>query len=445
MKQSLVALGTLFLLISGIALAQSDRGTIAGSVVDSTGAAVGGASVVMRGTATGNTYKTVTTPEGVYRIGDVAIGRYDVTVTISGFKSSVQTGVQVQINTVTALNITLQPGDVKEEVTVVSDAPTIQTESSDIGTVIGTKQIEDLPLSLNATGQSFVRSPETFIFLTPGTTGPGTNSDHGSAGIFESKLSGGQNFGTEILLDGVSVQRSDSGSAFDQTAPTVEALTEFKVTTATPSAEFGHTSGGIESFTTKSGTNRYHGTIFELFRNEALDAMPWNINYQNALATYDNTQIAAWNQNNPTNPYPGSLETITRKPRDRQNDFGGSLGGPIRIPHVYNGTDKTFFFFAWEQYRNRRGLQNDIVTVPTAAERSGDFSALLGPSLGVTNPCNGQPVLQGEIFDPSTTQVVGGQTCRLPFPNNQVPVSSTVAQKVLQYVPAPNRGGSGPG
>jgi len=447
MKQFLAALGigTLCLLLQTTAIAQSDRGSIAGSVVDSTGAAVSGASVVARGAATGSFYKTVTTPDGVYRIGDIAIGRYDITVAVPGFKSSVQTGVEIQINTVTALNITLQPGDVKEEVTVLSDAPTIETESSDVGTVVGSKQIEDLPLSLNSTGQSFVRSPETFIFLTPGTTGPGTNSDHGSAGIFESKLSGGQNFGTEILLDGVSVQRSDSGSAFDQTAPTVEALTEFKVTTATPSAQFGHTSGGIESFTTKSGTNRYHGSVFELFRNEALDAMPWNINYQNALGRYDNAQIAAWNQNNPTNPYPGSLETITRKPRDRQNDFGGSLGGPVRIPHLYNGTDKTFFFFAWEQYRNRRGLQNNIVTLPTPAERKGDFSALLGPSLGITNPCNGQPVLQGQIFDPSTTQVVGGQTCRLPFPNNQVPVSSAVAQKVLTYIPAPDRGGSGVG
>ncbi len=449
MKRYLVALaiGTLCLLVPGTAAAQSDRGTIAGSVVDSTGAAVAGASVIVRGANTGSVYKTVSTGEGTYRISDIAIGRYDVTVEFPGFKASVQRGVLVQINTVAALNVTLTPGDVKEEVTVQADAPTIQTESSDIGTVVGEKQIEDLPLALNSTGQSFVRSPETFIFLTPGTTGPGTNSDHGSAGIFESKLSGGQNFGTEILLDGASVQRSDGSgaSAFDQTAPTVEALTEFKVTTSTPSAQFGHTSGGIESFTTKSGTNRYHGSVFELFRNEALDAMPWNINFQNGIARYDNQQIAAWNQANPTNT--ANFEKITKKPRDRQNDFGGSLGGPVRIPHLYNGHDKTFFFFAWEQYRNRRALQNDTVTLPSAAERSGDFSALLGPPIaGVTNPCtSGGAVLQGQIFDPSTTQVVGGQTCRLPFPNNQVPVSSTVAQKVLAFMPQPNLGGSGPG
>jgi hypothetical protein len=244
----------------GTAAAQSDRGTIAGSILDSTGAAVGGATVTLKGADTGSTYRAVSTPEGVYRVSDIAIGRYDVTVEAQGFKTSQQRGVPVQINTVAALNITLQPGDVKEEVSVQADAPTLQTESSDVGTVVGNKQIEELPLSLNSTGQSFVRSPETFIFLTPGTTGPGTNSDHGSAGVFESKLSGGQNFGTEILLDGVSVQRSDSGSAFDQTAPSVEALTEFKVTTSTPSAQFGHTSGGIESFTTKSGNNRYHGS-----------------------------------------------------------------------------------------------------------------------------------------------------------------------------------------
>ena len=442
-------LGIACLILGGMAFAQSDRGSIAGTVKDSTGAVVSGASVVLRGVDNGIQYKTQTTGEGVYRISDLAIGRYDVTVESQGFKSSVQKGVLIQINTVAALNVLLQPGSAEEQVSVLADAPSIQTESSDMGTVVGEKQIEDLPLALNSTGQSFVRSPETFIFLTPGTTGPGTNSDHASSGVFQSKLSGGQNFGTEILLDGASVQRSDSGSAFDQTAPTVEALTEFKVTTATPTAEFGHTSGGIESFTTKSGKNSYHGSVFELFRNEALDAFLWDQSYQNGIAKTHNQLIAAWNQANPGNT--ASLETLTPKPRDRQNDFGGSLGGPIRIPHLYNGTDKTFFFFAWEQYRNRRGLTNSVTTLPSAAERTGDFSALLGSGVvdssnnPVINPCNGQQILQGQIFDPSTTQVVGGQTCRLPFANNQVPVNSAVAQKVLTYVPAPNRGGAGPG
>ena len=411
MKQILVALGTLFLLISGIAVAQSDRGSIAGSVVDSTGAVVGGASVIVRGTATGSTYKTVTTPEGVYRIGDVAIGRYDVTVAVAGFKSSVQTGVEVQINTVTALNITLQPGDVKETVSVVADAPTLQTESSDQGTVVGTKQIEELPLSLASSSQSFLRSPETFVFLTPGTVGPGTVSAAGNNGVFLSKLAGGQNLGAEILLDGASVQRQDTVSAFDQTAPSVEALDEFKVTTATPTAQFGRTSGGIESFTTKSGTNSYHGTVFDIFRNQALDANSWDNDYIDA-----------------------------KKPADHQNDFGGSLGGPVWIPHVYNGHDKTFFFFSWEQYRNRPGTTG-LSTIPTKAERGGDFSALLGADTGIPNPCTpGQNILKGQIFDPSTTDNV--LHCRQPFPGNIIPNISTVAKNVLQYIPSPNTAGS---
>ena len=451
MNRNLSRLGVLafcVLVVIGAA-AQSDRGAIAGTVLDTTGAAVTGASVTLRGVDTGSIYKTVSSSTGGYRVNDLAIGRYDVTVEAGGFKTSVQRAVPIQINTVASLNVTLQPGDVKEEVTVLADAPTVQTDSSDVGTVVEDKQIHDLPLSLNATGQSFVRSPETFIFLTPGTIGQGTNSDHGAAGIYESKISGGQNFGSEVLLDGASVQRSDSGTAFDQTAPSVEALTEFKVTTSTPSAQFGHTSGGVESFTTKSGTNRFHGSGFELWRNEILDAQPWGNDWTNSLANYDNAQIQAWNQANPNNV--AALETIIRKPRDRQNDFGGSLGGPVWIPHLYNGRDKTFFFFAWEQYRNWAGLTNSLQTLPSPAELGGDFSALLGPGLvdsggnPIINPCNGQQVLQGQIFDPSTTQVVRGQTCRLPFAGNKFTPSSTVAQNVLKYVPGPNRAGALPG
>jgi len=414
---------TLLLVMVGSTAAQSDRGAIAGTVLDSSGAAVTGASVTLKGVDTGSVYKTVSSSSGGYRVNDIAIGRYDVTVEAPGFKTSLQKGVEIQINTVASLSVTLQPGDVKEEVTVLADSPTVQTDSSDVGTVVGDRQIHDLPLALNASGQSFVRSPEAFIFLTPGAIGQGTVGDHGSGGVYETKISGGQNFGSEILLDGASVQRSDSGTAFDQTAPSVEALTEFKVTTATPSAEFGHTSGGVESFTTKSGTNRYHGNLFEIFHNEAMNSNFFNNDVANAFT-------------------PGS----SPKPRDRQNDFGGTLGGPVRIPHLYDGHDKTFFFFAWEQYRNRRGLHNDTLTLPTAAERGGDFSALLGPGLvtsgsnpqPIINPCNGQQVLQGQIFDPSTTQVVGGQTCRLPFVGNKITNISPVAQQVLSYLPPTN-------
>ncbi len=421
------ALGVLCLCMAGVAGAQSDRGGIAGSVTDGTGAEVSGAAITIKGADTGSVYRTVSSGSGSYRVNDIAIGRYDVTIEAKGFKTSQQKGVVIEISTVAALNITLEPGDVKEEVTVLADAPTIETESSEIGTVVGDKQIHDLPLMLNGSGQSGgVRSPETFIFLTPGTSGQGTVGDHPASGVFETKISGGQNFGSEILLDGVSTQRMDSATAFDQTAPSVEALTEFKVTTSSPSAEFGRTSGGVESYTTKSGTNRYHGSMFELFHNEAMNARPW-----------------------------ACCSNVVPVPRDRQNDFGGALGGPVWIPHLYDGKNRTFFFFSWEQYRNRVGLQNSTQTLPIEAERGGngqpaDFSGLIGPGLvdnsnnPIINPCTGTQVLQGQIFDPSTTQVVGGQTCRLPFAGNIIPNNrlSNVAQQALGFLPGPNQAGS---
>src|SRR5580693_8873735 len=372
----------LFVLVTaGSALSQSDRGTIAGTILDSSGAAVQGATIVATGVDTGAVYKTTSNDTGAYRISDMQLGAYNLTVAAAGFKTSEQKGLVVQVNTTSSLDITLQAGDVKETLTVLGDAPTLQTETSDVGTVVDQRQIMELPLSLG--GQGVLRAPEAFVFLTPGTTGPGSNDS--SNGVFEAKLGGGQNFGNEVLLDGASTARADSGSAFDQTAPSVEALQEFKVTTSTVPAEFGRTSGGVESFATRSGTNSYHGTAYDIFRNEDLNANSWFNNLQGL---------------------PRNL--------DRKNDYGGTLGGPVRIPKLYNGRDKTFFFFSWEQYRQTQGSTNNS-TVPTDAQRGGDFSSQLGTPLKdaqgntLINPCDGTPILQGQIFDPSTTKTVNGQ------------------------------------
>jgi hypothetical protein len=397
----------LFVLISAsTALSQSDRGTIAGTVLDSSGGAVADATVTVTSTETGANYGATTGPTGGFRIQDVRVGTYDVSVSAPGFKIEKKTGVVVQVNSTASLEFSLQAGDVKETLTVVADAPAIQTETSDIGTVVGTRQIEELPLALNGTGQSHLRSVESFVFLTPGTVGPGTFSDSASSGIFESKISGGQNLGTEVILDGASIAHAELGPTFDENAPSVEAINEFRITTSTISAEFGRTSGGVESFTTKSGTNSYHGAAFDLLHNDKLNAVPWN------------------NISNGSN----------LKPRDHQNDFGGSLGGPVRVPKLYNGHDKTFFFFSWEQYRNNQGGVQQS-TLPTDAERSGDFSALLGAPTLLTNPCDNTPVLRGQIFDPSTascpTGFVGG---RIAFPGNKITSISPVAQKVLSFL-----------
>ncbi len=404
------------------AAAQTNQGSIAGNVADPSGAMVANAKIVAKDVNTGATYQTVSSSAGAYRFPNLNIGTYDITATASGFKSATLSGVQVQTATTAAIDIKLQTGTVTENVVVEANTPTIETESSDVGTVVTTKQILDLPLPLGSSVQN-MRSPEAFAFLTPGVVGPG--SDSGNGGTFESKISGGQNYATEVLLDGAATTRSENGSSFDETAPSVEALGEFKILTSTIPAEFGRTTGGIESFNTKSGTNSYHGDLYELFRNEDLDANVWGNDY---MLKTQNLPAAARRQ----------FET----PLDRQNDYGGVFGGPVVIPHLYNGKDKTFFFFSWEQYRQTQGGVATS-TVPTAAMRNGDFSEILGPGLTdnsgnpVINPCDGSQILSGQIFDPSTTRVVGGVQCRDPFPGNKFTPSSTVGQNILSFYPAP--------
>jgi hypothetical protein len=409
------------LLLSGVAGAQENQGSIAGNVVDPTGAVVTGAKLVAKSQQTGTVYRTVSSSAGAYRFPNVNIGTYDITATAEGFKTITLTGILVQVATTSALDVKLTTGTVSESIVVNADAPTVQSESADIGTVVSTKQILDLPLALGSTVQA-MRSPEAFVYLTPGSVGPG--SDSGNGGTFESKISGGQNYGTEVLLDGASMTRSENGSSFDETAPSVDALGEFKVITSTLPAEFGMTTGGIESFSTKSGTNSYHGELYDIFRNEDLDANAWGNNF----ALSQGLPYATW-----------------RTPADKQNDYGGTFGGPFRIPHIYDGKDKTFFFFSWEQYRQTVG-GTQTSTIPTTAELGGDFTATLDEAnvLG-TNPCDGTPIYQGEVFDPATTQTVGGIECRTAFMNeagstgNKVPSNrfSQVGQNMLSYFPTP--------
>ena len=405
--------------------AQTNQGSIAGNVSDPSGAMVANAKVVAREVNTGTTYQTISSSAGTYRFPNVNVGTYNVTVTAEGFKAATLTGVIVQVASTSALDVKLQTGVVTENIEVNAGAPTVASESSDIGTVVSQQQTLQLPLALGSTVQA-MRSPEAFVFLTPGTVGPG--SDSGNGGTFESKISGGQNYATEVLLDGASTTRSENGSSFDETAPSVEALGEFKVLTSTIPAEFGRTTGGVESFTTKAGTNNYHGNVYELFRNEDLDANVWG--------------------NDLNLKYGIGPRAASQRPLDRQNDYGVTMGGPVRIPHVYNGTGKTFFFFSWEQYRQQQGGVTTS-TVPTTAERNGDFSALLntGNVLG-TNPCDGTPIYQGEIFDPATTTTVGGVECRTAFMNepgstgNVIPSGrfSGVGQNLMSYYPNPQNG-----
>lgn len=434
-KNNLIGFLLLAILVFSVpSFAQSTRGELAGTITDSSGAVVAGANIEATGVDTGVKSTTVTTSSGAYHFPELAIGRYNVKVTAAGFATETRTGVQITINSTTPLNVTLKAGSVSENITVDASAPTVETQSSDISGTISQQQIEDLPIAV-AAGVGGLRSPETFTFLVPGTTGPGSGGGQAvnglnNNGVFFAKLSGGQSYGAEVMLDGASITRSENGSSFDETSPSIEALQEFKVTTSTPTAEYGRTTAGFESFSTKSGGNTFHGTAFTIIKNAALDANQW---FNNGYKVTECT--------------PGTKCQFDRG-QDSKFNYGGTFGGPVRIPKLYNGRDKSFFFFAWEQYKLQLGgvVQS---TVPTttggttgAGEIGGDFSAVLGGPTQLINPCTGQAVLQNQIFDPATTQVgTGGVLCRLPFEGNIVPSTrfSSAAKGLVAGLPAPNQ------
>ena len=414
-------------LLSGVSSqAQTVFGNIVGTVSDTSGAVVPGAKVQATDERTGASYETVTTSAGSYRFPQVPIGVFDINVTAPGFSPEKLTGIQVNLQVTTAINVTLKVGSASQSITIVADAPQLQTESSDISGTITAQQYQKLPLALGGVGA--LRSPEAFIFLLPGNTGPGTaNSPNG---IFYSKIAGGQDYGAEVLIDGLSQQRSENGSSFDEEAPSVDALNQLTVTDALPSAEYNRTTGGFENFVTKSGTNKYHGFGYDIIRNTALDANLWFNGGNEAISCVGANDTPACRAGFAT-------------PVDRKQDYGGVFSGPVWIPKVFNGRDKVFFFFGWEQLKYNFGATT-ITTVPTPQELSGDFSnpALYDPAKAVgTNPCDGSPVYQGQIFDPSTTRTVNGVECRTAFPGNKIPGGfSPVAQKLLSYFPQPTNG-----
>lgn len=405
--------------------AQTVFGGLSGTVTDPTGAVIPNAKIQATNEKTGTVSSTVSTSAGAYHFPELAIGTYDLTVSAPGFQTQTLKNIQINLQVTTGVNVTMQVGSEAQTVTVNAGASQLQTQTSDITGSITDQEYLKLPLALGGVGA--FRSPEAFIFLLPGNTGPGTSNNNDN-GIFFSKIAGGQNFGAEVLIDGLSQQRSENGSSFDEEAPSVDALQELTVTQAVPPAQYNRTTGGIENFATKSGGNTFHGSAYELLRNTALDANNWFNGGLEAQACGASPTAAC------ASPF--------TTPVDRKNDYGGTFSGPVWIPKVYHGHDRLFFFFAWEQLKYAQGGVT-TVTIPTAQELSGDFSnpAILSstPIPNVTNPCDGTPIYQGQIFDPSTTRVVNGTPCRTAFPGNKIPSTdfSSVAQKILAFYPKP--------
>lgn len=329
MKQPYIALHSFCLAIALLftlanASAQSNQGTVAGNVQDSSGAAIPHVEIKARNRDTGFEATTESSGTGSYRFPAVPLGTYTVSADMQGYKTGNYSGVIVQVNTVSTLDILLAVGSTSESVTVEASAPSLQTESSEIGGVVTTKQVIELPLALGGVGA--LRSPEAFVFLQPGTIGPGTQNTNN--GIRQIKIGGAQNQGLSVLVDGLDQLRSENASFFDEESPSVEAIQEFKLTTSNPSAEFGRTTGGVESFATKAGTNAYHGSVYDIFRNEILDANTY----------FNNGRAALCKQSALTPAAVANCGLTYRRPSDKQNDYGVSMGGPLSFPHFYNGS-----------------------------------------------------------------------------------------------------------
>ena len=404
-----LAIAAFVLTAAAVAFAQTDRGTISGTVVDPDGAVVPGASVVAENPENGARYETVTTSTGNYTIAQVPVGTYHLNIELAGFGRFRQDGIRIFVGQTARIDAKLQVGNLSEEVNVVADASMLDTQSAEIASSVTSENLNALPLNFGARGNfaaASIRNPYSFVTLVPG----------GNISSYSSLKVGGAPLNTfQIRVEGMESNNHRLMIRVDQVQPSVESLEEMTVHTSNFAAEYGQVAGGIFNLTAKSGTNTLRGSLFEYYVSEKFGAgIPF------------------------TNDGSGNLV----RPPNRRNNFGGSLGGPITIPGVYDGRNKTFFFYTLEQFRQVETRAGLLQTMPTDRMRNGDFSeALTGRVLGV-DPL-GRNIMENAIYDPRTTRVVNSQVVRDPFPNNVIPreMFDPVALKIQDYIPHATRGG----
>lgn len=374
-------------LLSCAAWAQAVSGTIFGSVKDASDASIAGARVTVRNAQTNYVRTMDTSAEGDFRFGSLPLGNYAVVAERQGFGTFTQEGITLQVDQQARVDIVLRVGDVTEKVVVSGEAPLINTTNAETAEVVERRRIEQLPLN----GRNFVQ----LIQLTTGT-------NTGAAGDQQSNLvinhfrgsaffsaNGMRTWYNNYMLDGVNNNESAWNSGGIIILPVVDAIQEFKVATGNFSSEFGRAAGGVVNVQTRSGTNELHGNVFEFFRNSALDA---NDYFNNAAGR--------------------------ARPPFRQNQFGGTLGGPVR-------KDKLFFFGDFQGTRQSRGTTY-LGSVATAAMRQGDFTS----------------TRLAAIFDPATTRTQGTTVTRDAFPGRRIPAARFDAASLLYQglMPLPNTG-----
>ncbi|MSV30309.1 MAG: carboxypeptidase regulatory-like domain-containing protein [Bryobacterales bacterium] len=370
-------------------------GTMAGEVRDSTGAVIPGANVTVRNTETNVARGVSTNEDGIYSVPALNPGMYEIRVEKNGFKSASRGNIELQVQQTARVDFSLDVGQVSETVEVTGAVPLLTTENATVGTVIEKQRITDLPLN----GRNFLSlvalSPNVTYGFAPAAQAGGRQGGT-RAGITMS-LSGSRATWSNYTLDGIS--NTDINFNLYIVLPSVEALQEFKVQTGIYPAEFGRAAGQV-NVSTKGGTNEYHGSAFEFLRNNRLDARQYFFK-------------------DPESPN----QLPPEKQPYRQNQYGFTLAGPIRIPKILNGKNRLFFMANYEGFKSRRTV-NTFATTMTPAQRSGDFSVIANP-----------------LQDPMTRATTATGITSTPFPGNQIPASRFSKGSLLildRFAPLPN-------
>ena len=396
-------LAALFLILTlliiccpGKLMAQLNKGSVAGTITDKTGAVVISVQVSLVQQQTQARRETKADTTGHYSFNALDIGDYTLTASAPGFQTYVQSGIQLLSGKDLLIDVTLQVGPVTQQINITAAPAVVETRDASYGNVEDTKTLAQLPMQLSGAK----RDATMYEATIPGYQGGAgfTSNFNGSIGTYN-----------ELTVDGAPAEVNPAvlGGAMRGSFST-EAVAEFKVADAV-GADQGFTAGSVVTMVSKSGTNYIHGSAYEYLRNNALDARGF----------FDRSV-----------------------PKDQQNEFGFTLGGPVYIPKVYNGRNKTFFYFNMGWFRYQYSVGGSVYTMPIDAYKKGDFSGLLGGQIGTD--ALGRPVFQGAIYDPSTTRPDGrGGFIRDPFPGNIIPQGtfSPVSAKFQSYYPGPQTSG----
>jgi Carboxypeptidase regulatory-like domain/TonB dependent receptor-like, beta-barrel len=392
------------LLAAGCSYAQSDRGTITGTVADPAGAVIASATIQVKNSETGVAYPTATTATGNYTLAQLPPGSYEMTVTAPGFKKYIRQNIVVEVAQVVRLDVGLEVGAATESITVSAEVSLLKTEGGELSHEIQAQHLVDLGLlGIGGTFSSSqgLRFYQAEVALVPGASAPG------SGFIFGVRVNGAPNGTQRTQIEGMD-GTNQINSVQAGTGASVDAIQESAIQTSNYAPEFGSVGGGLFNITMRSGTNQYHGAGYDYLANEAFDA---------------------------ATPFVNTLQRI------RRNDYGFNVGGPVWLPKLYKGKDRTFFFYNREQYREFFVVNDTYITVPTAAYRTGNFAgAITGANLG-RDPL-GNTILEGMIYDPLSVQNVNGQLVRTQFPNNVIPAErfDKVALAIQNLIPSPTNG-----